>query len=166
MDCHETAKYFGETIGFWIQTGAFVLSAIAAITIMYHNEKMAKRRATIDHIIFQKSNKELLTAIHSVYQLHENKTQLSSFIGKSETDEFKAILSVLNNHEFVALGIRRKAFEEAIYKELQYSNFLKVHQSSAGFIAELRKNSGTQTLFQEFEWLIKRWEKCPLKKHD
>lgn len=42
---------FGETLGFWVQTGAIVLSAIGAIAVIWHNGKTAKRRATIDLII-------------------------------------------------------------------------------------------------------------------
>jgi hypothetical protein len=34
-------------------------------------------------------------------------------------------------------------------------------------IQELRQIAGNRkTLFQEFEWLAKRWEKKPLKRHE
>ena len=168
MDNNESIKvilWLGESAGFWIQTLAIFLSALAAIYIIYHNGLMAKKRATIDHIIHQKSNPELLKSIRTVYKLHEGNVQFSSFLSADDSDEYKAIFNVLNNHEFIALGIRRKAFEENIYKELQYSNFVKVYKSSAGIIADLRKQTSTDTLFQEFEWLIRRWEAKPLKRH-
>ncbi|MGZ8256401.1 MAG: DUF4760 domain-containing protein [Gallionella sp.] len=168
MDCHEAIKialWMGESMGFWIQTGAVFLSAIAAIFVIYHNGVMARRRATVDHIIHQKSDDGLLSSIRLVYQLYEEKTRLSDFLESPESSEYQAILKVLNNHEFIALGIRRAAFEEKIYKELQYSNFVKVYEASAGIVAELRRSKNTQTLFQEFEWLIKRWKKSPLIKH-
>ncbi len=167
MDAQEPVKiilWFGESIGFWIQTGAVFLSAVAAIFVIHHNGVLARRRSTIDHIIHQKSNEAILNAIHIVYRLHDDNVQFSQYLDKQDSDEFKAILKVLNNHEFIAVGIRRKAFEERIYKELQYSNFVKVYNSAAGIIAEIRKKQNSHTLFQEFEWLIKRWEKCPLKR--
>lgn len=163
QDAVKILLWFGESIGFWIQTGAFLLSALAAVWVVHHNGAMAKRRATIDHIIHQKSNQALLDAIHIVYKLHEDKAQFTNFLSHPDSDECKAILKLLNNHEFIALGIRRNAFEERIYKELQFSNFMKVYNSAAGIIGEIRK--AAPMAFQEFEWLIKRWEKNPLKKH-
>lgn len=66
MECHEVVKsigWLGETWGFWLQTGAFLLSAFAGVFIIYHNGKLAKIRALIDLIIHQKSDKELLVLI-------------------------------------------------------------------------------------------------------
>ncbi|GHT89783.1 hypothetical protein AGMMS49545_01020 [Betaproteobacteria bacterium] len=126
---------------------------------------MSRRRATVDHIIHQKTDRELLDAIQLVYKMHDDNEVFSKYHDQKETPEYKAILLVLNNHEFIALGIRRRAFAETIYKELQCSNFLKVWNSSAGIVEELRKSSGRETLFQEFEWLAKRWKENPLKKH-
>lgn len=141
------------------------MSALAAVWVVHHNGVMAKKRATVDHIIHQKSDKDLLEAIRLVYELHDKSDQFSDYLKNPTSVECKAILKVLNNHEFIALGIRRKAFEERIYKELQYSNFVKVYNSAAGIIAELRNCKNTPTIFQEFEWLIKRWQKKPLQKH-
>jgi len=64
----EAAQILGESIGFWIQTGAVFLSAIAAVYIIYHNGKLAKKRALIDLIIQQKSDEKLMDAIHEVYR--------------------------------------------------------------------------------------------------
>lgn len=47
----EHTTCLGETHGFWIQTGAIILSAIMAILAIRHNGKMSKRRATIDVIM-------------------------------------------------------------------------------------------------------------------
>ena len=164
----EATRILGETLGFWAQTAAFFFSAVGAVGVIYHNGVVARKRATIDHIIHQKSDKDYLAAIHCVYELHEQKTPLVSYCAKQEgnSDMEKhrsCILAVLNNHEFIALGIRKKAFDEKIYKDLQYSNFLKVWDSCQGFIAELRRTRAKDTLFQEFEWLATRWKNNPLK---
>jgi len=159
----EMIRYLGETLGFWIQTAAFSLSAIGAVLVIYHNGSQARRRATIDHIIHQKTDKDLLEAIKLVYKLHDNKEPFSRYCDQKDALEREAILKVLNNHEFIALGIRKKAFEEKIYKDLQCSNFLKVWSASSGMVAELRRSENRDTLFQEFEWLARRWQKHPLK---
>lgn len=156
--------WLGETWGFWIQTGAFVLSALAGVAVIYYNGKQGRLRATIDLIIHQKSDTQLLACIEQVYKLSLNKVQFSKYANDHDSEEFRCILKVLNNHEFIALGIRQGTFDEEIYKKMQYSNVMKVWASSAGIISEIRNTQNIQTLFQEFEWLAQRWRNSPLKK--
>jgi hypothetical protein len=167
MDCSQPIKtigWFGETWGFWIQTGAFILSALAGVAVIYYNAALARTRATIDLIIHQKADKELLAAVEKVYQMHRDKIQFSMYADKHDSEECKCILRVLNNHEFIALGIRQKAFDEKIYKLMQFSNVMKVWNASRGIISEIRQAQQKDTLFQEFEWLARRWNKDPIKK--
>lgn len=157
--------WLGETIGFWIQTGAFFLSAIAAVFVIYHNGKLAKKRALIDLIINQKSDAGLTNATRRVYELQDSGNHLSSLVG-TDSEDRRIILQVLNNQEFIAVGIRLGAFDEAVYKQLQYNNVVKLWNATSGFIHELRKIDDRTTLFQDFETLSKRWLKDPIKKLD
>jgi hypothetical protein len=166
MECQEIAKsigWFGETWGFWIQTGAFLLSALAGVYIIHHNGALAKKRALIDLIIHQKSDQKLLDATQAVYRLQEDGKHLSSLVG-TDSDERRSILLVLNNQEFIATGIRMGAFDEKVYKQMQCSNVRKLWMASSGFIQELRKIDGRQTIFQDFEKLAVDWENNPIKK--
>ena len=157
----DAAKFLGESIGFWIQTGAVFLSALAAIYIIYHNGKLAKRRALIDLIIQQKSDEKLIEATREVYALSKAGNHISQLV---DSEKEPTILRVLNNQEFIAVGIRTGAFDEGVYKEIQCSNVLKLWTATSGFIQEIRKIDGKNTLFQDFENLAKRWEKNPIKK--
>ncbi len=59
MECQQIAKaigWLGETWGFWIQTGAFFLTAIGAIAVIYYNGKQARLRALIDLVVHQKTH--------------------------------------------------------------------------------------------------------------
>lgn len=160
---NEVTLYLGESIGFWIQTAAIFLSAIGAIGVIRYNAFNARRRATIDHIIHQKANKDLVSAISEVYKLRNENVSLSQFSKDTPCTQRDAIIAVLNNQEFIALGIRRGAFEEKIYKELQFSDFKKLHSASSGFVAEIRNSKSNPKIYQEFDWLIDRWNKHPLK---
>lgn len=157
----DAAQFLGESIGFWIQTGAVFLSAVAAIYIIYHNGKLAKRRALIDLIIQQKSDEKLIEATREVYALSKAGNHISQLV---DSEKEPTILRVLNNQEFIAVGIRTGAFDEDVYKEIQCSNVLKLWTATSGFIQEVRKIDGKNTLFQDFERLAKRWEKNPIKK--
>lgn len=111
------------------------------------------------------TNQVLIDARAAVLDLHENKAECTKFALQAHihSDEAKAILAVLNFREFVAAGIREKAFDEAMYKRIQYSVILRDWNSFEGFVRELRKSRNRPTLFQEFQMLAQRWEKAPLK---
>ncbi|MDR3351456.1 MAG: DUF4760 domain-containing protein [Zoogloeaceae bacterium] len=125
---------FGETAGFWIQTVALIASALGAISLIYSNGRATRRRATVAHIIHQESNPELLKAIAVVYKLQRTGVPLAEHLTNEDSPEFQAILKVLNHYEFVALGIRRKAFDESIYKYLQCANIRKAWRKTSGIV--------------------------------
>jgi hypothetical protein len=159
-----TSKFLGETWGFWIQTGALIISAIAAIVLIAATRRDNKRRATIDLVIQQKQDGELQSARRWVLNMHENQvTNFTKYLTDKESDEFKHILRVLNNYEFIAAGIREDALDEEIFKRVQWSVFMKDWDAMCGCIMELRRNTERSTLFQEFETLAKRWKEKPLK---
>lgn len=158
----KSVGWFGETWGFWIQTGAFVLSAVAAVVVIYFNGRQARKRATIDLMIHQKNNHQMLEELRKVWALADRSGTFASLAQDTKSDDCACIFRVLNEYEFVALGIRRRAFDGKIYKMSQYSNVMKVWAASDGFIREIRALEGKPTLFQELEWLIGEWEKDPI----
>lgn len=72
---------------------------------------------------------------------------------------------VLNYYEQVALGLRVKAFEEEIFKNLHYSSFMKVWQYAHPLILRIRAISGKKTIYQEIEYLARKWDNEPIKMH-
>ena len=166
MDGQETTKvvfWLGETIGFWIQTGAFFLSAVGAIAVIYYNGKQARVSALINLLMQQKSDAELLDATRHVHFLKENGKALSHHVA-TDSPERKAILKVLNNQEFIAVGIRLGVFDENVYKQSQCTNVLRLWDASRGFINELRSVDGKDTIFQDFERLANKWQNDPIKR--
>lgn len=160
---------FWADFGPLVQTAAFVISAFAAVFLIYHNGKLAKKRALIDLIIQQRSDQDLNLSLRRVYALANESEPLSRFVAVAEdaNEEFNTdrshILKVLNNQEFIAVGIRMGAFDESVYKELQCSNVLKLWQATSGFVYELRKVEKKKTIFQDLEQLAHKWEKKPIK---
>lgn len=70
---------------------------------------------------------------------------------------------LLNRYEFIAQSIRNKAFEEKIYKQMQYSNITMMWDRLCPLVYEIRRVQNIKTYYQEFEWLAKRWKNKPLK---
>lgn len=158
----EPLKFLGETIGFWVQTGAFFLSAIGAIAVIYYNGRQARVSALVGLLTQQQSNQDLIAASKMVNELHDTGVVWAQHMGV-ECEERAAILKVINNAEFIAVGVRLKAFDEQVYKEIHCSTVIRLWNSSCGFIHELRNRTGKHTLFQDFERLATRWKKDPIK---
>lgn len=160
----EPVKWLGETIGFWIQNLILAVSAIAAIWVIKASKIQEKRRATIDLVMDQKRDQQLQKDRHFVLKMHEDgERNFAKHLENRESSEYKAILSVLNAYEFVGSGIREGAFDEDTYKRLRYSNVLRDWDNLCGFVLAFRRQKDISGLFQEFEWLVKRWRKHPLK---
>ena len=97
-------------------------------------------------------------------ELHaDGKGNFARYLDKPDSPEYQAIMKTLNNYEFLSNGIRNGAFDEKILKKMQYSIVVKDWDALTAFITEFRQQKKINTLFQEFEWLGKRWKNDPLK---
>lgn len=168
MCCHEsaeTALWLGETIGFWVQTGAVILSAGAAIAIIFNNSHQAKKRATIDLVLHETDNDNLVKSKHEVAVSHEANVDFTRLSSKENSDDDlnAHILMVLNNHEFVATGIKEGAFDEEIYKRMKRSIVLRDWDALRPYIMEKRRQLQRDKLFVELEWLANRWKNSEIK---
>jgi hypothetical protein len=154
-----------QSYGPLITAGAIFISGLVAAIAIYHNLSTARRRATIDVVMHEKMNPALVAARKKVLALHERDTEFVRFALKehADSDEATTILTVLNFREFVAAGIREKAFDEDMFKRIQFSVVARDWQACEGFVRELRRLRGRPTLFQEFQWLAERWLADPLK---
>lgn len=175
---------FNQAYGFWVQTGAIIISIVvtgyfakeaikkngsSAKETLNHNHEMIRKRATIDILIQENQDDELVQAKKIVTKLPENASFLKclepSSRGKKKTEaEKESIRILLNRYEFIALGIRNGAFEEEIYKRLKYSDIMDTWKKAKPMIMELRRLKGRDTYYQELEWLADRWERSPLTK--
>ncbi|KGQ46802.1 DUF4760 domain-containing protein [Gallibacterium anatis] len=163
----ETVKFLGESYGFWVQTGAVLLSAIMAVLAILHNGRMARKRTTIDVLLQENQDKELIAAKFTVFNLARDAN--NSFVDiyfkekEKQSDTYKQITMLLNRYEFIAQSIHNKAFEEKIYKQMQYTNITRMWDRLCPLIYEIRQRQNASTFYQEFEWLATRWKKKPLK---
>ncbi len=88
--------WLGETWGFWVQTGAFVLSAVAAVAVIYFNGRQARKRATIDLMLHQKNNQKLLEDTKTVWALADKTKTFAALAKDTKSEECTCIFRVLN----------------------------------------------------------------------
>lgn len=138
------------------------MSAIAAVAVIYYGNKTSRKRATIDIILAHAADEKLNAAVRTVHRLHKSNTKLTSL--QRGSWQMNDVILAINTMEFVALGIRKGAFDEHIYKELQFNDTMRLWHACCSLIHEIRSTEGKDTLFDQFEWLIKRWKKKPLRK--
>jgi len=159
----KTVGWLGETWGFWIQTGALLLSAVGALWIVLSRARSERKRATVDLMLHQTQNKHLMDAKKKILELHESGSKFSQYLQDKNSPEYDILITILNTHEFVAAGIRKGAYSESLYKCMRCSATLRDWKACEGFIAEFRRQHNADTIWQEFEWLAKKWKKRPLK---
>ncbi len=127
-------------------------------------EEQARKRAIIDLLIAQKSDPNYIKDSKIVRALKSDSTAcLANEINSPDSAKKDAILSVLNQLEFIAVGIRIGVFDEELYKQLCCHSVLKTWEAASGFVYELRKQTHIKTLYQDLEYLSNRWEKSPIK---
>ena len=114
-------------------------------------------------MMHHKSDGELVAAKKKILALLDDGVQLAKYALRenASSQENDCILLVLNSREFIAGGIREGAFDEKTYKRLQCQVFLRDWRAMEGYVSEFRRTRDRPTLFQEFEWLAKRWQADP-----
>ena len=174
IDAHTAERavwWLGETKGFWVQTGALFISALGAVLIVRSRSQSERRRATVDLVLHQINNQELLLAKKEFFKIIDSpEKNCSRFLNQKDTPQYGAIVKLLNTYEFVAGGIREKAYDEKLYKRMQCSAVIRAWDSLSGFVEEFRNSMPQQpspkTFYQDFEWLAKKWKKDRLAPFD
>ena len=155
--------WLGESWGAWVQTGALIISAIGAVLIIWSRAKSERRRATVDLILEQTTNPELRQARIFVKRERGN---LLQFLGNRDAQEYRNCMLVLNHYEFIAAALREGALDEDLFKRMQWTVVTRDWHSLCPFIFELRRRDDHPTLFQEFQWLAKKWINNRLRTDD
>jgi len=170
MEAVSGTAFWGLSLGNWsdiIQTTAIAITGIVAVFAIRSNAKMSRHRATIDLLLSQRTDINLSKAKKTMTRLHSDPSSSITALackGKESDEDRHHVLTILNNYEFIALGIREKALDEDVYKRAHYSMLMRDWRATQAFITEFRTQNNTPTTFQEFEYLYKRWIKRPLKK--
>ena len=150
------AQHYGP----WVTAGAILISAGIAIWVMIYNAKIARRRATIDLVLHMRQNTPYLDARKKLVKLQDEGQQLAKYADKdlAESEQSLCIIELLNFSEFVAVGIREKAFDEKVYKRLSRSRYIKDWETLHGYVTELRRARNLSVLFNEFQSLAEQWK--------
>src|SRR5690606_615796 len=120
-----------------------------------------------DLLFNSRGDNELMNGIRTVSSLHYRQDVNMRHYARSDqtaTDEAKALRYVLNHWEYVSVGIQSGIYDEQMLKTSSYNTVVHLYKCAKPFIEEIREQSGRQTIYQEFQWLAKRWGSKPIKR--
>ena len=160
--------FLGQSLGYWLQTVAFVSSAIFAgwqIKALrkqnISHDTQWRQRATIDAVMADRKDDNLIRSRRVYAKMKQEKKDFDALGSAPLLDNEEAnhaILDILNNYEFMASGIKEGAFDEEIYKRMKGSLIIVDWQHLHIYVYALRKRENRPKLFIEFEWLTKKWD--------
>ena len=131
--------------------------------------KLAKQRATIDVVLQENADEVFQGHVKAFGKMREAKVKFSIYACddlQKYIDENSAILPVINNYEFVSVGIRTEAFDEDVYYRMRRSSLIRDWDALAGYVMQIRENEKNHAIYCEFESLAKKWKSMPLNKAD
>ncbi len=153
---------FGQNIlndvALLIQAVFLPVSILVVIATLFWQQRIAKRRATLDMILAQQSSELLLEPRRKFVALRvaDNITQYA-LPENANSDEALHIVSVLNFNELIAIGISEKTVDERIYKRYYRTEYVDDWIGCRSFVMELRGKHGNPNYYCEIEALAKKW---------
>ncbi|UIP07129.1 DUF4760 domain-containing protein [Erythrobacter sp. SDW2] len=155
-----TIYQFWHTYGSDIQSGAVVLSAIAAFAIIRSTRQNGRRRNTMDLILHQESDRDLIEARAAFNELKAGEVKLATY-AKPETknsEQAQTIRKILNLHELTAVAIEEGVIDERVYRRWFNTTYIKDYVAVEAYILEARRTYENPKAFCEFEKMAKRWK--------
>lgn len=166
MECE---GFFGCAWSFLLSEGfrnlVIVLGVVVAVVSVVSARAIARKKQSADLLFDSRNDKELVEGMRLVSQLHEDTSvNMRCFAAKDKggTTEAKAIRYVLNHYEYISVGIQAGIYDEQMLKEGSYNTVVRLYQRAKPFIEAVREVNNRETIYQEFQWLAKRWEETPL----
>ncbi|HGC5183412.1 TPA: DUF4760 domain-containing protein, partial [Escherichia coli] len=86
-------------------------------------------------------------------------------ITDEEMAERRKFQYILNFYERVAVSIREGIYDEKMIKRTSYTTVVETYDIAEPLIKAIRESINSDTTYQEFEWLVRRWKANPLRKN-
>lgn len=157
-----------------------LVGVIVAIVSVLTARSIARKKQSADLLFASRGDVNLQKGYQVIEQYHNNGLNagpnILTFAGVSihlpanatqaqidQLDELRAIKYVLNHFETVSIGIQAGIYDETMIKNCWCSILLSVHEQTVPLIKGVRTKQKTDSLYQEFDWLVTRWKKAPLR---
>ncbi|WP_272654030.1 DUF4760 domain-containing protein [Providencia sp. PROV091] len=156
-----------------ISNALILFSVLVAIGTIIYNVRTAKKTQTAIFLFESRQDQQYIESLHVLKQAHRSGKSFRSYVfpcdGKAITEddlaERRKFQYILNFYERVAVSIREGIYNEQMIKRTSYSTVIETFEIADSLIKAIRESINSETAYQEFEWLVNRWKKSPLKKN-
>ncbi len=143
---------------------------VAVVTIIY-NLRTARKTLTAHFLFESRTDKEYRDALYVLRLTHQSGKSfrsyvfppLNTFVTDEDVAERRKFQYILNFYERVAISIKEGIYYEKMIKSTSYTTVIETWDIAEPFIRAIREKVNSETIYQEFEWLVNRWKKAPLK---
>ena len=144
-----------------------IITATVALLVFRHTRLANRRRATLDMVLktfLDEDGQKRYAAFKAVMAKHNDPGDPLDILVFADpscppSEERQTLRKQINEYELIALGIRRKLFDEKLYKMWFQDQFQRDYLSLEDFIAKTREKR--HSVFCEYVWLYERWKKSP-----
>ena len=150
-----------------------LVGAIVAIYTIVYNVRTAKKTQTANFLFESRQDAQYIESLHILKQVHRSGKSFRSYvfpcdgnkITEDEMLERRKFQYILNFYERVAVSIREGIYNEQMIKRTSYTTVIETYDIAEPLIKAIREHTNSETTYQEFEWLVKRWKAKPLKRN-
>ena len=149
----------------------FMGVVVATLAIIY-NVRIARKTQTAFFLFESRKDKEYLESLYMLKKVHASGRSFRSYVfpgpdrpltDKERVERLK-LQYILNFYERVAVSIREGIYNEKMIKQTSYATVIETWDIAEPLIKAVRQYINSETTWQEFEWLVSRWRKAPLKR--
>ncbi|MCL2897015.1 DUF4760 domain-containing protein [Brenneria tiliae] len=146
---------------------------LVAIFAIIYNVRTAKKTQTANFLFESRQDVKYTESLHVLKQAHRSNKSFRAYVFPSDDkqiteedmDERRKFQYILNFYERVAVSIREGIYDEKMIKRTSFSTVIETYDIAEPLIKAIREKINSETTYQEFEWLVKRWKAKPLEKN-
>lgn len=143
---------------------------IATITTIKHNRTIAQQKETA-LLLFNSRTDDMLRLGYKVIRDLQSSTvdNIASYATddtKRNSEQADQIRYVLNHWERTAVCVGHQIYCEKILKDSMFTTVVNMFEQAEPFIKAIRRRVGRETLYQDLECMVKRWNSDPLAKRN
>jgi len=138
-----------------------VIAAIVAIWGILSQRAISRRTLTLTYMSHIDCDKDMIAARAMFIQEAKKPEGLTPWAdpGKEHTPQCEAIRLVLNDFEIASVALQLGTIDYEFYRRYNYGTVIRYWYAAAPFVYSVRKQTGSKTVYHEFEELYRRFEK-------
>lgn len=165
-------RFFGYTDWFldWVAAHASIATAtiavfavVVALRSLHSQRDTARKRAALDLFFKTEMDKSIAKGFEQfdddIILLKEKEAMPMAEFAKTYKDAYNNMISCLNIHELVAVGIHEGVLDPKVCYEFWGDELMSARRDTMRVVDHYRKNGGTRYSYSELEKLSDDWNR-------